>query len=261
MSLVFAALTPHSPILIPAIGRENLKRLAETAAAFEQLKTELAEVKPDSLLIISPHGRLEQDSYLINFSPTYKINFEEFGDFSAYPSPKPDTETIYRLKSNSGGWPIEIISHETLDYGTAVPLILLTDFPGQSRLIPISYSFMDYRSHFEFGAFLKQEILTSPRRIAVIASGDLSHRLSKTAPGGYSSKGKKFDRKIIEILNAGRFSELTEIKPELSEAAGDCGLRSILILAGILSQLSVKPSKAVYETPFGIGYLTIRFKF
>ena len=45
------------------------------------------------------------------------------------------------------------------------------------------------------------------------------------------------------------------------EAAGECGLRSILILLGALDGLNWKPEILSYEAPFGVGYLVTNIKF
>ena len=57
MSIVFAAITPHAPVLIPEIGKENLKKLTKTEAALKKLEQELYAAKPESLVVISPHGQ------------------------------------------------------------------------------------------------------------------------------------------------------------------------------------------------------------
>ena len=41
--------------------------------------------------------------------------------------------------------------------------------------------------------------------------------------------------------------------------AEECGLRSILILLGILNRMSYEPQLLSYEAPFGVGYLTLNF--
>jgi aromatic ring-opening dioxygenase LigB subunit len=48
---------------------------------------------------------------------------------------------------------------------------------------------------------------------------------------------------------------------KLIEAAGECGLKSILILLGILKDLTWEPQILAYQTDFGIGYLSLDFKY
>ena len=38
MSLVFAAITPHPPLLIPSIGKDVIKKVEKTKKALEKLK-------------------------------------------------------------------------------------------------------------------------------------------------------------------------------------------------------------------------------
>ena len=45
MSLVFAALTPYSPVLVPSIGKENINNLSGTIQAFKRLKNKLKKIK------------------------------------------------------------------------------------------------------------------------------------------------------------------------------------------------------------------------
>jgi MEMO1 family protein len=53
--------------------------------------------------------------------------------------------------------------------------------------------------------------------------------------------------------------ELLRIDPELTAQAGECGLKSMLILAGILSGINLEPKILSYEAPFGVGYLVANF--
>ena len=68
------------------------------------------------------------------------------------------------------------------------------------KIIHLYYSGLPNESHFKFGELLNRELIYSKEQTAVIASGDLSHSLTKDSPGGYCPKGKKFDNKIIELL-------------------------------------------------------------
>lgn len=154
-----------------------------------------------------------------------------------------------------------------LDHGCGVPLYLLTSYLNNTvaqavplKIIPIYYSGLNLDAHFKFGQLLKREILFSKNRIAVIASGDLSHRLSKDAPAGFSPVGAKFDKKIINYLKYKKTQEILKINNKIINEAGECGLKSIIILLGILDEIKFEPDLLSYESPFGIGYLTMNFK-
>ena len=88
-----------------------------------------------------------------------------------------------------------------------------------------------------------------------LASGDLSHRLTRDAPAGYDPKGALFDAEVTTRLGEGRLAELDGIDPGLVRAAGECGLRSLFALDGFLGdEAASKPKLLSYEGPFGVGY-------
>ena len=203
MSLVFTAIAPHPPILIPTVGKENIEKIAKTKDSMEQLERDLYASKPDILIIISPHGDIEHDNFSINLNSNFNINFEEFGDFSTKLTAKGDTTLItINVEKMSTKSPIDIISEENLDHGIGVPLFYLTQHLPDIRIIPMSFSLLDNVAHIEFGKTLKEVIHNTEKRVAVIASGDLSHCLTENAPAPFNPSGKEFDEKLIELLKS-----------------------------------------------------------
>ena len=95
--------------------------------------------------------------------------------------------------------------------------------------------------------------------MAVIASGDRSHRLTLDAPAGYNPEGKKFDEEIVRLVGENNAEGIMNLDPAMIEAAGECGLRSIIMLMGALKGLDVTPEVLSYEGPFGVGYLVATF--
>ena len=53
--IVFGLISPHPPIIIPAIGKDEIERVRKTISALEQASIALGASKPDQLIIISPH--------------------------------------------------------------------------------------------------------------------------------------------------------------------------------------------------------------
>ncbi len=259
--LVFSAISPHPPILIPTIGKENLERINQTVQAMKKLNEELIKAKPETILIISPHLPLLSDAFSLLFAQNYLGGFEEFGDFSTKLEFKADIKCLYQIKENlENQFPLVFINQSKLDHGSLVPLYYLTKNINNFSIVPLGYSFLDYQTHLNFGKALKEEIFRTNKRIAVIASGDLSHRLTSDAPGGYSPSGKVFDHKLIELLKEKDVQGILNLDHQLIEEAGECGLRSFLILLGILEEVNYQPELLSYEGPFGVGYLVMNFK-
>lgn len=260
--LTFAAITPHPPILIPTIGKENLKQVKKTTEAMEELEKKLFEAKPETIIIISPHGPILPDAFSINLNPKYQSNLEEFGDFATKLEFKTDTALAYRIKElmEDKNIPLILASEPYLDHGAAIPLYFLTKRLSEVAVLPVGYSLLDFKTHFNFGDYLKEIILNEEKRIAVIASGDLSHRLIKDAPAGYSARGKEFDQKLTELITNKNTAGILNLDSELVEEAGECGLRSFIILLGLLERINYIPEVLSYEGPFGVGYLVANFK-
>lgn len=260
MPIIFSAIVPHPPILIPNIGKDNAKQLKQTTASYEKLKNKLELAEPDTIIVISPHGLLQAEAFSLNLCPDFSANFEDFGDFTTKKKWIGDVGLSYRIREElETKAPLQLTSQGTLDYGAAIPLFLLTE-KIKPKIIPLNYAGLNHQAHFEFGVLLGRILQRTKSRIALIASGDLSHRLTKSAPGGYSAKGKKFDKRLIEYLKSREYEKILDIDEETIEIAGECGLKSILILVGLINKIKHQPRLLSYEFPFGVGYLAMDFE-
>jgi len=261
MSLVFAGITPHSPVLVPSIGQEHLDRLKKTTGAIRTLEQELYASFPDTILIISPQGPVESEHFTIDINETYRCDLKEFGDFETKMSCKPDGEFIHALREHleDEEIPVMLRSEEVMDHGIVVPLTHLTGHMKNFTIVPIYPSQHDLRSHFEFGKVIRETIHSTNRRIAVLASVGLSHRLTETAPGGFSPKAKGFDEKVQQLIASKNSAGFVNFDMELAKESGEAGLSVLTILMGILDRLHVEPEILSYEAPFGIGYLVTQY--
>jgi AmmeMemoRadiSam system protein B len=260
--LSFAAITPHSPVIIPTIGKEKLDIVKKTVFAMQTLEEELRKIQPEIIVIISPHGQIFKDVFCLNLAEKYYGNFQSFGDFQTKLEFNGNLELTYKIREKTEtSLPLTMISELNLDHGVLVPLYYLCKNLKDFSILPISYSFLDFQKHIEFGEEIKEEIMLSEKKIAVIASANLSHRLTFDAPAGYSPSGKIFDGKLVEFLLKKSINQILNLDPKLIEEAGECGFRSILILLGIIKNLNYTPELLSYEAPFGVGYLVMNFKF
>ncbi len=56
MPIVFTAISPHPPIILPSVGsKEDREQVKKTIASLESLGKKLKETDPDSIIISSPH--------------------------------------------------------------------------------------------------------------------------------------------------------------------------------------------------------------
>jgi aromatic ring-opening dioxygenase LigB subunit len=259
--LVFAGITPHTPLLIPTIGKENLKAMNATTKALERLAQDVFLAGPDTILVISSHATQYPDAFAINLHDAYTIEFKDFGDLSTSQTIHPDVETITQIQRamRERQIPLTLDSSPNLDYGTGVPLTFLLPLMSGLQLVPISPSGGNPKDHVQFGSALKDVIDASKKRIAVIASGDLSHALSSTAPLAYRPEGQQYDDSLMECVKAQSLVHLLRLDESVIAQAGQCLHEQALILFGLLEKRHTRPEILSYEHPFGVGYLVAEF--
>ena len=91
--------------------------------------------------------------------------------------------------------------------------------------------------------------------LALIASGDLSHRLKPDAPAGYNPTAYIFDEEVVDALRTNSPERIINIDHDLRRSAGECGYRSMLIAMGATREQPWACEVIHYEAPFGVGYL------
>jgi AmmeMemoRadiSam system protein B len=201
----------------------------------------------------------------MNVAPEMEINLQDFGFIPPKTVLSGDALLADQIKNElRSDYEIQLISENILDHGSAVPLYLMKNLIGEFKTIIISpASGLELETLSEFGKKLGNVIKNNNKKIAIIASGDLSHRLKKKSPGGYSPKGAKFDNKLIEYLNEPRtaLNNILKMDANLINDAGECGLKPLVVALGALEEKNWEPEVLAYQTDFGIGYLSFKFEF
>lgn len=152
-----------------------------------------------------------------------------------------------------------IISSPHPDWGINVPLhFIAPNFSGEIQTILTGLETTQY--YFEKGKEIykntKYKMQDANFKIALIASGDLSHCLKEDGPYGFHPDGPRFDKAFTEYLKKKDIENILKLDEKFPEA-GECGLRSFCFLLGILqaSGINWEPKMLSYEGPFGVGYL------
>lgn len=261
MALVFAGISPHPPLLIPTIGKDAVKKVEKTKKALEQLEEDLYLTHPEILIIISPHGSFFKDAFTLNICQQYETDLRDFGDLATKLKFRGEMNltSLIQESGKEQKFPISVISEKFLDHGAAVPLYYLANHLPNIPIIPIGFCDCDWKTHLDFGYMLKERIMESNKRIAVIASGDLSHALMTDSPAGFNPAGAEFDAKIQELLSTNNTAGMLQLDRQFVDSAAECGFRSFLILMGILRGVHYTYKSYSYEGPFGVGYLTANF--
>lgn len=263
MPIIFASVCPHPPIIVPEVGGEEVKKVKKTIQAMEKLSEIFNQSKPNTVIIISPHGLIDPDRFNLSGQLNLYGDFLAFGTEKVSFNFKNNLEIAEKIEKEAKKQetPVFLYKEEyQLDHGTMVPLYYLTKDLKEIKVLPIAYSYLSREIHYQFGRIIGEIVGKEKERIALIASGDLSHRLTLQAPAGYTPLGKEFDQKLIDLIQKKDIQGILSLEENFIEEAGECGYRSILILLGALDK-AWQPEVLSYEGPFGVGYLVVNFKF
>ena len=261
--IVYGCITPHPPIMLPQIGRGREKEISASIDAMGRVAREMAERQVDSVMIVSPHGTMYPEAMGV-LTASYSegtMSHWAVSDLDYRFDNDPEVVAALQEEAQGAGIPLRSIgqSHYNLDHGVMVPAYFLMDVLRTRPLVPISFSMLSLDTHLELGRVVGRTTKRSGKRVAFIASGDLSHRLLPEAPAGYDPIGEVFDRELTKAVASLDSRAILEMDQDLLMRAGECGLRSIVILLGALEGLEVTPEALSYEGPFGVGYLTASF--
>ena len=259
--LVFAAHVPHSPLLLESINKDRFVKMAETRKAMALLADELYAVHPDTILLLSEHPTVYADAFSINVHDPYRFDMSEFGHFDEQRTLRPDMPLIDRIQRSvrKNNQPLTLNTDESLNYASAVAIELLTAQLPKVKLVPITYTSLDAKSHFQFGQALKDAVIDSPKRVAIIVAGDSSHALSNDSPSGFHPSGPAYDEKMKELLIHKNTTGLLLLDETFVREAHVTNYKLLCILFGLLENISLEPEILSYEAPFGVGYLVVNF--
>ncbi|HHU69908.1 MAG TPA: AmmeMemoRadiSam system protein A, partial [Thermoanaerobacterales bacterium] len=262
----------HPPIMIPEIGGKEVEKIRSTFQSAVRASKNINEYNPDTIIVITPHGPVFRDGICISTSEDLHGNFTNFGvrglDFS-FINDIELVETIMEKAEEKDilTAPLDANTARSygvsvqLDHGTLVPFYFISkETKNPFKLVHITMGLLPYEELYTFGKVLRESLDALGRKGIIVASGDLSHRLTPDAPAGYNPSGKEFDEKLVNALRNYNIEDIMNMDPNLIDKAGECGLRPIIILMGALDGLDIEPEVFSYEGPFGVGYCIAEFK-
>lgn len=267
-AIVYCGLAPHPPILLPEIGGKDSEKVSSTYKAMERLAREIGESGAETILILSPHGLVFQDGVAINGSEILKGDLKQFRTDLKFEYAS-DPGLIQAIITESAKLEIasldiddalamEYGASDKLDHGVLVPMYFLDKHGIDLPLVSVAMSFLPPQELYAFGMSVKNAAESIGRKVAVIASGDMSHRLTAEAPAGYSPQGAAFDLKIKALLEQADVKGIVGLDAALAEKAGECGWRTLIMMLGALDGQKIRGEVFSYEGPFGVGYMVAR---
>lgn len=264
MSILAAVAVPHPPIMLPEVGRGEEKKVEKTTAACQTVMRRIAKLKPDTIIVTTPHSVMYRDYFHISPGLSAEGSMGAFGALGVTIKTEYDTEFVDVLSAfaQQEGIPAGTFGERdrSLDHGTMVPLYYLNKIYSDFHTVRIGLSGLSPLFHYRLGTCIAKAAERLGRRVVLIASGDLSHKLTQEGPYGFVPEGLEFDQQVIASFATGDFLSLLQIPSELADTAAECGLRSFQIMAGALDRKAVTHDLLSYEGPFGVGYAVAMFE-
>ena len=262
MSLVGAFMVPHPPMIMSEVGRGDEKSIQTTINSYTKVAKTIAELKPELIIITSPHAAMYSDYFAVSPGAT------AHGDMSMFNAPQVSFDENYdeefttelnKLCSErkfAAGTEGEKPKYKSIDHATMVPLYFINkEYPAKNyKLVRIGLSGQSFKKHYELGMMINEVIEKLNRRTVFVASGDLSHVLKKDGPYGFKPEGPVYDKQIMQVMGSADFEKLLEFDYDFIEEAAQCGHRSFIIMAGSLDRTKVEVQKLSYEPTTGVGY-------
>lgn len=258
MSVIAAFVVPHPPMIIPAVGRGSEDQVKLTTASYQKVAKRIAELRPDTIVISSPHSVLYSDYFHISPGERAGGSFAEFGAPGVTFDVTYDTDFVNALSEEAvrTGFPAGTMGEKSknLDHGTMVPLKFILKEYTDFKLVRTGLSGFDLLKHYEYGMMIKRVADALGKRVVFVASGDLSHKLRDYGPYGFAPEGPEYDRRIMETLGSGNFGELFDFDEAFCDKAAECGHRSFVIMAGALDGCALDIERLSHEDVTGVGY-------
>lgn len=266
MAVVLGAIVPHPAIIIPEVGGRELSKVMATREGMQLLSRKIKEAEPETIVIITPHGAVFRDAVSLLMEPKLRGGFASFGAPQISHTVENDLELVQEILAACKEVDVPTVEIAAdlrgrlglgaeLDHGVLVPLNYFRAEGIITPLVVIGMALLPNQVLYRFGRALSLAAARRGKRVVVVASGDLSHRLTPNAPAGYDGRGRIFDERITEAVGEWNPREIMDLDPVLVERAGECGWRSIIMMSGSLDGLTIRSQVLSYEGPFGVGYL------
>lgn len=269
MPIVFAGAASHAPGMTAWTEAAPKEQADRFLASYRKLGQMLAASTPDAIVALSVE---HWANFFLNHMPSFCI-----GRAGHYDGPVEEWLRIPKARvpgdaklavelidaCMDGGFDPSFSDELLLDHATFLPLHFLN--PNMTvPVVPVIINTLTppmptAKRCFALGQFLSKALEQNPKRIAVIATGGLSHWPGEAKHGKINVP---FDKKFLETLISGDRTKLTEYThDEISSEAGSGGheIRTWIALAGAVQDW--KAELLAYEpvVPWATGCGLVAF--
>jgi 2,3-dihydroxyphenylpropionate 1,2-dioxygenase len=258
--IVSAFATVHAPQLFDRPPSEDPKQLDADIAAMRQIGRELEESKPDAVIVI---GSDHLETFFLSSVPTFAILSGEFShaEFAGRKYEMPIHQGLAEDlldKLMAAGFDLGYSQDAVLGHAFAA----VYEWVIEKRPIPVVPIFVNAylpplpsaKRCAELGKAIAKVIANRPERVAIVASGGMSH-----FPGTwkYPKPDFDFDYWAISQMEKGNHQVLIDMTNEQFDEVGNTEMLSWMIMFGAIGN---QPGELVtYQPTWHHGHAVMRF--
>ena len=248
--VVLAAKVTHVPSLMLSEREGPMKgKRDEAIAALKEIGRRARERGADTFVVFDTH-------WLSNFGFHMNANARHAGLYTSHEAPHMIRDLSYDYPGNptladliaqeASDAQIEVLAHRVqslpLEYGTIVPMHYM-NADRSAKVLPVaSPLFASVEENGTFGEACRRAIARSDARVAVLASGSLSHKVLSNSQLGAnqwdtmsSEFNRQIDLRVLELWGAGRYREFVGMLPEYAtKCSGEALMADTAMLFGLL---------------------------
>ncbi len=271
--LVWACIAPHGGELIPELANGTLARMERTREAMCALGSRCQAAGPETIVVFTPHG-LAIPGY-VSVSVGRKAAgtvdgenggriasmFRIDGDLASEICISAATRNVPTVQAafDRQGKPVEYLP---LDWGALVPLWFMgARWDSVPEIVVVCPDrSLPRRNLIAFGRATADAAEKSPKRIALICSGDQGHGHGSDGPYGFARESASYDRAYCLAVAEGNIDRMIHWRSDWIEAAMPDSYWQTLMLHGVLQQVPMNPVMLSYEAPTYFGMACVAYE-
>lgn len=276
--IVLAAKITHVPSLLISERPGPLQgKRAGPIASLKELGKRASERRVDTFLVLDMH-------WMSNFGFHINANARHRGVYTSHEAPHMIQNMAYDYPGNpalgdliaeeSKKRGLDVISHQVeslpLEYGAIVPMHYMNG-DASKKLVSIAANlFASVEENRKLGEAVREAIEKSGSRVAVLASGSLSHKLitsSEVGDNQWDTMSSEFNRqvdlRVLDLWRQKRYREFTKMLPDYAVLCkGEGRMADTAMMFGMLGWDAYDGEAeelCEYFASSGSGQITVEF--
>jgi aromatic ring-opening dioxygenase LigB subunit len=269
MPLVFGAIAPHGGEIVPELAADPAT-MARTRAGILELGRRCAAARPDTIVVLDPHGSVVRGHLAIGATKHAAGILEESDGRGIQAAFETDLGFVHAvLENGAGSLPlVRLRGEETgedavlpLSWGALIPLWFLAEpLAPKPRVVVIAPDRgLPREMLVRLGVLLARVAQARPERVALVASCDQGHAHDPDGPYGYSPASAEHDVAMCAAIAEDDLPRLIDWPEAFLEEAKVDAYWQTIILAGALGLVPMRAALLSYEAPTYFGMIVAAY--